>query len=155
MIEEGINRALLALARCLVEDTLELAVTFRTVREVPTLHAEVDGAQLALASARVEEVVQELVASGAGIVVALETVGPVAWLEELVAEDADNTFGSGEEVLAVGAELESVAGVVESLQGVQGGRCKCTISMPEYNSSRLIFPVLSASQMENAHCESR
>ena len=74
-----------------------------------------------MAGARVEEVVQELVVSGAGVVMALEAVGPVARLEELVAEDVDNTFGSGEEVLAVGAELESVAGVVESLQGVQGG----------------------------------
>ena len=89
--------------------------------EVPALHAEVDGAQLALVSARVEEVVEKLVASGAGVVLTLETVGLVAWLEELVAEDGDNTFSSSEEVLAVGAELESVAGVVESLQGVQGG----------------------------------
>ena len=77
MIEEGISRALFALARCLVEDPLELAIAFRTVAEVPALHAEVDGAQLTLASSRVEKVVEELVASGACVAIALEAVGSV------------------------------------------------------------------------------
>ena len=88
--------------------------------EAPALRAEVDGAQLAFPSARIEEVVEELVASGTGLVVALQTVGSVARLEELVAEDGDGAVVSGEEVLAVVTELKSVARVVENLQGVQG-----------------------------------
>ena len=104
----------------MVEDTLELSIALRTVGEVAALGTEVDGAQLASASEWVEEVVDELVASHATLVAALQTVGEVALLEELVPEDAEPALCSGEQMLAISAELQLVAGVVESLQLVQG-----------------------------------
>ena len=44
LVEEGVNSALLALARCLVEDSFERLIALQAVGEVAALNAESDGA---------------------------------------------------------------------------------------------------------------
>ena len=44
LVEEGVDSAFLALARCLVEDSFERLIALQAVGEVAALNAESDGA---------------------------------------------------------------------------------------------------------------
>ena len=95
------------------------SVTLQAVGLVLALNAKIDRATLTEASEWVVEVVSQFVASEAARVAALETVGEIALLEDLVPVDTDLSIAGGEEILAVSAELQFVAGRVQSLQQVE------------------------------------
>ena len=82
LVEEGVDSAFLALARCLVEDSFEGLVALQAVGEVAALDAEVEGAGPTLVIGWVEEVVEEFVASHTTLVPALKAEDKRTFLEE-------------------------------------------------------------------------